>query len=66
MYILFVPAALALLLALAMNIYPIFVFKQQKPMLEQIEHARAIASAERYQHRINETIIASYSLPIGD
>jgi hypothetical protein len=56
MYILFIPAALALLLALAMNLYPIFMFKKQKPMLEQIEEERW----EQRKHEQYADCIANY------
>lgn len=47
MIILFTFSAIALIIALALFIRPLFQFKEPKPMLEQIEIARAEASIDR-------------------
>ncbi len=49
MYILLLPTALALLLALAVNLAPLFDFKRPRPMLEQIEEERWNYNRERME-----------------
>lgn len=64
MYILFIPAALALLLALAMNLVPLFDFKRPRPMLEQIEDEMQLRANLPPEH--HNCRCAVYPMMIGE